>query len=44
MAFADAGGVMPTVDRLRSKYNTVGNSPLRAKVEPKSNEIDFKLP
>jgi hypothetical protein len=32
------------VDRLKSKYNTVGNSPLRATVGPKDNEIDFNLP
>jgi hypothetical protein len=45
-ADADAGteSVMPTIDRLKSKYNTVGNSPLRATVEPKDNEINFNLP
>lgn len=41
---ADDGGVMPTVDRLKSRYNAVGNSPLHATVEPKDNEINFNLP
>jgi hypothetical protein len=44
-ASPDAGaGVMPTIDRLRGKYNTAGNSPLRATVEPRDNEINFNLP
>ncbi|MBN9517732.1 carboxypeptidase regulatory-like domain-containing protein [bacterium] len=33
-----------TIDRLKNKYSSVGVTKLRARVEPRDNEIDFNLP
>jgi hypothetical protein len=33
-----------TIDRLKNKYSQVGVTKLRARVEPRDNEIDFNLP
>lgn len=33
-----------TVDRLKNQYSTVAVSKLRAKVEPRDNEVNFNLP
>ena len=37
-------GQLNTVDKLGNKYSLVGVSKLRARVEPRDNEIDFDLP
>jgi hypothetical protein len=41
---ADEGGQLPTVDRLKNRYSNASTSKLRARVEPRDNEIDFHLP
>jgi hypothetical protein len=35
---------LDTVDRLKNQYSHAASSQLRTRVEPRDNEIDFKLP